>query len=363
MRITGLHASALQPLKLRQQFSTSNVLLNNLHFTMVRIETDAGIVGQGEAMPAWEVTGETQASVIGCIELLQDSTRLDPASLLVGKSIATVEEVRDVMRNLNPTDHPGYVVGNSAAKAAIEQAMLDCCAQYHNTSIHELLGIAPRDIPSAIACGIRPLDETFAWLENALASNPQVVRLKLAGAARDVDVVRGARAILDRAGSAALLAADANQGFVDVERTVAFCRQVEGCLAWLEQPFHAERRTAFKEARAQIDVPLMADEALHSVGDASLLLELGGVDYFNVKLMKSGGLFAALDLLDLADANGIRCHVGSMLETSLGCLMGYYAACARPSQIVSTDLLAWSHLETDPWGLLEDAGNAVRLSR
>jgi len=81
----------------------------------------------------------------------------------------------------------------------------------------------------------------------------------------------------------------------------------------------------------------MADEAVHGYEQARLLLELGGVDYINIKLMKTGGLLRALDIFDLAAEFGVKCQIGSMIESSLGASMGCQAALIRP-QIVSTDL-------------------------
>ena len=58
---------------------------------IVRVQTDVGIVGWGEAIPAWEVTGETQLGVIDAVHLL--CSEGSDASL-VGSDISTLENVR-----------------------------------------------------------------------------------------------------------------------------------------------------------------------------------------------------------------------------------------------------------------------------
>lgn len=363
MKITRLEAIPLRPLAMRQAFSTTNVLLNSLHFVLVRIETDAGIEGYGEALPAWEVTGETTDSVEGCVALYQDSQRLYADDLLTGREIGSLAAIREMMDAMLPAGRPFTVMGNAAAKAAIEQAALDACARLNGVSIPALLGITPVPVASAITCGIKPVDETLAWVEAVLQTNPALIRLKVGGrhgADRDAAVVNGARQIIRQSGSNARLAADANEGFVDAERSIAFCRTIEGSLDWLEQPVVGDDRLAFRDIKARTSVPLMADESLHGFGDAEQLVRMGGVDHFNVKLMKAGGLLSALRIIDFAAAHGISCHIGSMIETSLGCLMGYCAAAARPSHVIGTDMLAFAHLDAEPWRLLrEDEGKVV----
>ena len=151
MKITRLEAIKLKPLAMRQAFSTTNVLLNSLHFVLVRIETDRGIEGYGEALPAWEVTGETADSVAGCIALYQDPHRLYADDLLVGRDIGSLGAIRAMMDDLLPTGRPFTVMGNAAAKAAIEQAALDACARLQGVSIPALLGITPAPVASATA--------------------------------------------------------------------------------------------------------------------------------------------------------------------------------------------------------------------
>ena len=362
MRITRLETVTLRPLPMRQAFSTTNVLLNALNFVVVRLETDAGIIGYGEALPAWEVSGETAASVAGCVELYQDANRLHGGDLLTGAEIGSLDDVRQLVDRMLPADRPYTVMGNAAAKAAIEQAALDACARLQGVSMHQFLGIAPTPVASAMTAGIQPIDRTLAWVETALKLKPALIRLKVGGQAgmtRDVEAVKGARDLIVRSGQQVLLAADANEGFVTPERTILFCKAVAGCLDWLEQPFVGDDRTAFRDVRRHAGVPLMADESLHGLGDARQLIKLGGVDYFNVKLMKAGGLLNALKIIDLAAEHGIRCHIGSMIESSLGCLMGCCAASARPSQVVGTDMLAFEQLAEDPWKILKTVNGRV----
>ncbi|HBC08519.1 MAG TPA: dipeptide epimerase, partial [Rhodospirillaceae bacterium] len=62
-------------------------------------------------------------------------------------------------------------------------------------------------------------------------------------------------------------------------------------------------------------IPICADESCHTVRDLDRLVGL--YDMVNVKLDKTGGLTAALDLADAACARGFGLMVGCMVATSL----------------------------------------------
>jgi len=62
-------------------------------------------------------------------------------------------------------------------------------------------------------------------------------------------------------------------------------------------------------------VPLCADESCHTAQDLDRLEGL--YDMVNIKLDKTGGLTAALDLAAAAEARGFGLMVGCMVATSL----------------------------------------------
>ena len=62
-------------------------------------------------------------------------------------------------------------------------------------------------------------------------------------------------------------------------------------------------------------VPICADEPANTVEDLPALV--GNYDFVNIKLDKSGGLTAALDLARAARTAGLRLMVGCMMGSSL----------------------------------------------
>ena len=79
--------------------------------------------------------------------------------------------------------------------------------------------------------------------------------------------------------------------------------------------------------RRLVDVPLAADEAVRTCGDARRLVRLGAADAVVVKVQPLGGVRAALEV---AEAACIPAIVTSMLETSIGLAAGVALAAALP---------------------------------
>jgi O-succinylbenzoate synthase len=118
----------------------------------------------------------------------------------------TVISARHIVREfLLPKVEPGLsfaelevrlapVRGNRMAKATLENALLDWTARRRGVPLCELLGFAPKPIPSGISIG---LQESTALLvgkvEEALAQGYHRVKMKIARG-RDVEFVRAVRA-------------------------------------------------------------------------------------------------------------------------------------------------------------------------
>src|SRR5829696_1334042 len=72
----------------------------------------------------------------------------------------------------------------------------------------------------------------------------------------------------------------------------------------------------------------MADEAVLDARDALRAVRLRACDLINIKLMKCGGLLAALTLDAVAESAGVVCQVGTMVESSVASAAGLHLALA-----------------------------------
>jgi L-alanine-DL-glutamate epimerase-like enolase superfamily enzyme len=59
----------------------------------------------------------------------------------------------------------------------------------------------------------------------------------------------------------------------------------------------------------------MADESVFTHHDAERLIRHKACNYINIKFAKSGGILEATNINRIAEANGIACMLGGMLES------------------------------------------------
>lgn len=313
-------------LELMRPFKIANASFTHMYYVMTKIETDDGVTGYGESSPAWEVTGETQFSVMDCIHHLTEEDKL--GFNLIGQEVSNLQNVKDIMEILCPNNHVNIFWGAPAAKAGLEEALLDIVGKTQGKSIYELFGGKQKPVPFAHVLGIAPVKETLGQAKELLENGIDKIKLKigvekidgLENYQRDVDVILGIKHLIEKIKPGAKMVADANQGFITAEKTIAFLKKIPDCLEYLEQPVIAGDRLGMKQIKEHCDVALMADESLHSYYDAKILLELNAVDVFNIKLMKCGGMIEALKLADLAKQNNKRAVLGSMMENQVGAI-------------------------------------------
>jgi L-alanine-DL-glutamate epimerase-like enolase superfamily enzyme len=130
--------------------------------------------------------------------------------------------------------------------------------------------------------------------------------------------IRRVRRIRDAVGAEVALRVDANQGW-DRPTALRAIRALEPCgLDFVEQPLPRWDLEGMAELARAVPVPVMADEACSSPHDALAIARLGGVSILALKLTKSAGLVGAMAIARIAEAAGLGCYVGCMVETSLG---------------------------------------------
>jgi L-alanine-DL-glutamate epimerase-like enolase superfamily enzyme len=116
---------------------------------------------------------------------------------------------------------------------------------------------------------------------------------------------------------------------------------------FVEQPVVAWDHAGLKAVRNESPIAVCADEALFLPQDALKLIKAEACDYFNIKLMKAGGITNSVRIAHIADAANMLCMVGCMLETRLGLTAGAHVV-ASQRNITFVDLDAYAFHTTDP---------------
>ncbi len=114
---------------------------------------------------------------------------------------------------------------------------------------------------------------------------------------------------------------DANEAWKDLDSFLKFQKRLVGMnIEFIEQPFPATMKAEYKELKKKTPFVLMADESIEDVADFALLCEqFHGV---NIKLMKTGSLLKARDLIVEAKKFKMKSMMGCMIETSIGISYG-----------------------------------------
>jgi muconate cycloisomerase len=198
-------------------------------------------------------------------------------------------------------------------------ALLDLAARSMEVPAHQLLGgrIHERlELAWTLASG-----DTGADIEEGeaklAAGLHRLFKLKIGYAAPEEDVAHVARVARHFAGRARIQV-DVNQAWDELTATRCIAPLQDAGVALVEQPVARHQLDAMARLAQRFDVPIMADESLATPADAIELVRRQAADVFALKLTKAGGPLATLKSAAIAEAAGIPCYGGCMLETSIG---------------------------------------------
>ena len=188
-----------------------------------------------------------------CIHHLTEENKL--GFTLIGKEVSSFQNVKDIMAILCPRDQASIFWGAPSAKAGLEEALLDIAGKTQGKPIYELFGGRKKPVPFAHVLGIAPVKETLGRAKELLENGTDKIKVKigvekidgLENYQRDVAVVLGVKHLIEKIKPGAKMVADANQGFITAEKTIAFLKKVPACLEYLEQPVLAGDRLEIKK--------------------------------------------------------------------------------------------------------------------
>jgi L-Ala-D/L-Glu epimerase len=305
-------------LPLREPFAVSYATYPDVLSVLVRIQTDDGAEGWGEATPDPNVTGETW---YGTAETL----RRDLAPVLLGR------DARHYQAATRALD--AILEGAPAAKAAIDIALHDLVARAIGAPLWLLLG--GRASEHLEISRVVSMDEPAAMADAAarhVAAGFRTVKVKVGDAANpSLDVTRLA-AVREAIGPDIGIKVDVNQGWKTAGVAIAAIRAMTAMQPnYVEQPVLWWDLEGLAEVRRQTGAVIMVDEGCHGPRDMLRAVALRACDLVNIKLMKTGGLTNAQNLNAIAEAAGISAQMGTMVESSIASAAGLHLAVSRPN--------------------------------
>jgi len=320
-------------LPLARPFKTALRTVERVEDVAVRILTDTGDVGYGEAPPTAVITGDTIGSITCAI---RDFIR--PS--LIGMDIEDMEGIQGKLHSC--------ILHNTSAKAAVDMALYDLWGKRWNAPLWKLLGGAKPGFETDITISVNPIEEMVADSLDAVKRGYHILKVKVGKEGRK-DVERIA-AIRQAIGPEPRIRVDANQGW-SAKQSVAIISAMEEKgldIELVEQPVAAHDLDGLCYVTQRVQTPILADEAVFSPADAVKIITTGAADLINIKLMKTGGIWQALKVCAVAESYGVSCMTGCMLESKLAVTAAAHLCCGK-SIVTMADLDGPSLCAVDPF--------------
>lgn len=297
-------------------------------YALVRVETEAGIVGYGEASSNY---GHAYPTVIKAI--VEDVL----ARNLVGK------DARDIRRRTQEMHvlldgYLGWDGVSSQAIGAVEIALWDILGKETGQPICRLLGAAPAAIP-VYATGTTMFDATPEWyahyFDEAISQGFKAFKARL-GTDTTANLARVA-ALREHVGSDALVMVDAYWGYRP-EEALTLARRLEPYdITFFEEPSPQYQLAGLQRLCAASPIKIAVGERVFTPGHYQQIAEMRAAHIFEPDACISGGIAACMQIAAIAQAHDIMVipHVGS--PTAVGLAANLHWAAAAGCQMIEYD--------------------------
>jgi L-alanine-DL-glutamate epimerase-like enolase superfamily enzyme len=251
----------------------------------------------------------------------------------------SIESIRNSILGETPQDALVFVheqLIGSSAKAALDMAFVSLLAQEKHQKLYEYLGgKEPCELQTDITISLGSEDKMIRDAKEAYEEGMDILKIKVG---KDIDhaiqVVRELSLELPKV----KILVDANQAW-SLEESLMFINAMQGVkIELIEQPVIAKDLDSLRFITKSTTINILADEAVFTLKDVIKVHTDKCADMINIKLMKCGGLSKAVEILEYARANSIKCMLGSMLEGPISINAALHLAMAYNDVIEFVDL-------------------------
>ncbi len=259
-----------------------------LDLCLVRVDTDAGIIGWGEAF-SYSCRRAVAAAVTDMI-----------APLAVGRDAADIDGLhRDIQRRLHIFGRFGIT---AFALSGLDIALWDIAGKAAGKPLHALLGGAKRERLACYASLLRYADTALVsrYCEQALGEGFGTIKLHEVSE----PVIAAARTAVPR-GDALLLDVNCEWNVADA---IAVGRRLAPLdLAWFEEPvFPPEDGAGMRAVGEACGIPIAAGENCCFATQFAALFDADAVEYAQPSVTKVGGITEFRKVATLAALRGVK---------------------------------------------------------
>jgi len=287
-------------------FKTVDAVENGI----IIITCDNGLTGMGAFNPSYEVVGEELEDALSLLSR-------ESIDWLIGRDIDEFDSlIRWVQKNFSESP---------SARIGLEIALYDLVAQSKKIPLVQFLGQKIQSMPTSITIGIKNVEATLTEAEEYIGRKFRILKVKL-GISLDEDIERLIR-LREKYGNKIDLIIDANQGY-DKASLAIFCEKTAHLdIKLIEQPLPTGQENEMRTLPSDIKKLVAADESLKGPKDAlALAMEPAACGFFNIKLMKCGGISEALKIARTAEDHNINLMWGCNDESIISITAALHTA-------------------------------------
>lgn len=287
MRITAIECTPLS-LPFSEPYHWAGRVDHGATVVLVRVRTDAGIVGVGESLAALDA-GATLAGL------------RQVAPLFVGQPAHDVERLIAQARFLGGFNHDPWAAG--MVLGGIDMALWDAVGKAAAEPVHRLLGGAVRESVDYFGFVQGDTTEELAASAAALAADGYgVVYLKV-GRGDEADL-RNTSTVREAVGDCRLrLDPNGAWSVPDAIRMIGRLERFDP--DWIEQPTPPLSIAALRQVREAVRVPLAADQAAWTAENVYDICRQRAADAVVLSTHEAGGMLAFVRAAAIAAAAGV----------------------------------------------------------
>ena len=312
------------------------------NWLVVKIETDAGVHGVGEAT----LEGKSKTVEAAVAEL---------ARYLIGKDPAAIE------RHFQEMYRRAFYAGGEVLTSAItgvETALWDIKGKTLGVPVYELLGGRTRDRIKLYANGwyrqgmspaqfVSAARKVVGLGAKGIKFNPWGGRPGIDFHRLDNDILNAGvevvGALREALGPSVDLYIDCNGIFNTVGNAIRAAKAVEQFnISFFEEPVPHENTDAMAYVRRKIDIPVAAGERPFTIFRFRELLERGGADVVQPDMAHCGGMLEARKIAAIADA-----HYAAFAPHNANGEVSYASAVQLAACV--PNFLVLEHFPPEPW--------------
>ena len=285
---------------------TSRTIEEGKQLVLVKMTADDGTVGWGEAGPSRRWSAETVHSCWTSIEHVL-------APVLIGRDPFDIAGLHSAM---NTELAPGLDPGQPIAKAALDMAAHDLICRHLGINLQTWLGAKRADrIELSYLVSAPSIDALSASVEAGFAQGFRAFKVKVGN--DPVNDIERVRTVMELAPNCTVWP-DANQGY-SLDEALRAAKGFEALgVELFEQPVAMTEFYGMKKLLSATGMNIALDEAAMGLPLILDLLRRDAVEGLVVKVNKTGGIWYARQLCDLARNAGLKLIGSGLMDAPLG---------------------------------------------